>query len=118
MLIRLKQLLDDDAHLLMATAYYVWEEKGIWLSSLRLHQVSDKCYYMEALETHPEYRKQGYAEKLINNIIEELKGKGSFEIQSYTSIKNIASQKTHKKCGFIVMDKKPFEFSKLEGSIA
>lgn len=158
MLIRLKQLLDEDAQLLMAvykesnrdnvvyffpelkdtqeglhmteeayinwirddflrqknTFYYVWEEKGTWLSSLRFHEVGNKYYYMEALETHPEYRGQGYAEKLINGVIEELKGKGNFEIESYTSAKNIASQKTHKKCGFVVTDKKPFDYASQE----
>lgn len=158
MLIRLKQLLAEDAQLLMAvykesnrdnvvyffpelkdteeglhmteeayikwicndfltqqnTVYYIWEEKGIWLSSLRFHEVGSKHYYMEALETHPEYRGQGYAEKLINGVIEELKGKGNFEIESYTSAKNIASQKTHKKCGFVVTDKKPFDYASQE----
>lgn len=158
MLIRVKQLMDNDVHLLMKvyresnkdnisyffpevkdiekglqmvekayvqwirddflrqknTSYYVWKEKGLWLSSLRFHEVGKEHYYIEALETHPEYRKQGYAEKLINSVIEELKDKGSFEIESYTSIKNIASQKTHKKCGFIVTDKKPFDYTSQE----
>lgn len=158
MLIRLKELLDEDSHLLMAvykesnkeniayffpeikdpekglqmaeeayvrwlkdeflkkgnTSCYVWKENGIWKSSLRLHQVTHECYYIEALETHPEYRKQGYAEKLLNSLIDELKEKGAFRIESYTSTKNIASQKTHKKCGFILKGGSPFDYANQE----
>lgn len=96
------------------TTYYVWMEKGIWISALRFHQVSDTSYFIEALETHPNYRKLGYAEKLINAITEELKNRGGFEIQSYTSIRNIASQKTHEKCGFVEIAGRPFDYTTQE----
>lgn len=92
------------------TFCYVWIENDLWVSSLRLHCIDSKIYFIEALETHPEYRKKGYAEKLINGIIDRLKENGDFEIHSYTSITNIASQKTHKRCGFLILDEKPFDY--------
>lgn len=89
---------------------YVWKEKGVWISALRIHYIGSNLYYIEALETHPEYRKKGYAEKLINAIVDILKENEFFEIRSYTSIKNIASQKTHKKCGFTELEGRPFDY--------
>ena len=61
-------------------ACYVWVEKGIWLSSLRLCKMNTNHYFLEALETNPNYRKKGHAEKLINSIIDELTVKGAVEI--------------------------------------
>lgn len=92
------------------TFCYVWEEDNVWISSLRFHCIDSKVYFIEALETHPEYRRKGYAEKLINSIIEGLKENGDFDIYSYTSITNIASQKTHKRCGFLIVEEKPFDY--------
>lgn len=80
--------------------YYVWEEKGIWISAMRVYKINNNLYYIEALETHPKYRKQGYAEKLMSRVIDELKIQGNFEIKSMTPKENIASQRTHEKCGF------------------
>lgn len=80
--------------------YYVWEENGIWISAMRVYKINKKLYYIEALATHPKYRRQGFAEKLMSSVIEDLKVQGSFEMKSMTSKENIASQRTHEKCGF------------------
>lgn len=108
------QWLRDDFLKNQNMSCYVWEEKGVWVSSLRFHCIDSKVYFIEALETHPEYRRKGYAEKLINSIIDSLKESESFEISSYTSINNIASQKTHKKCGFLKLEEKPFDYTTQE----
>lgn len=90
---------------------YVWEENGIWASALRFYKIKDKMHYLEALETHPDYRQKGFAEKLICGVIEELKLQGDFEIKSYTGKRNVASQRTHEKCGFRRVDGKVFDYS-------
>lgn len=96
------------------TFCYVWEENHIWVSSLRFHCIESKMYFIEALETHPEYRRKGYAEKLINSIIDKLKRDGDFDIRSYTSISNEASRKTHNRCGFLTLKDKPYDYTTQE----
>lgn len=96
------------------TVCYVWVENDVWVSSLRFHCVANKVYFIEALETHPEYRRRGYAEKLINSIIDRLKENDNFEIRSYTSITNVASRNTHNRCGFLTLDEKPFDYTTQE----
>lgn len=80
--------------------YYVWEEDGVWISAMRIYKINNNLYYIEALATHPNYRKQGFEEKLMRGVIEDLKVNGEFEMNSMTSKENIASQRTHEKCGF------------------
>lgn len=87
-------LINDD------NRYYVWESDGIWISAMRVYKISSNLYYIEALATHDNYRRRGFAEKLICSVIEELKTTGEFEMKSITSKTNIASQRTHEKCGF------------------
>lgn len=80
-------------------SYYVLEENGVWVSALRLTKL-DGYYFMEALETAPAYRKKGYAEKLISEVIMHL-GEGAV-IRSNVRKTNIASLAIHKKCGFVI----------------
>ena len=41
--------------------YWVLEENGVWVSALRLTELSPGDYYLEALSTHPDFRRQGLA---------------------------------------------------------
>jgi len=76
--------------------YYVWEEQGNYVSALRLEPYRDGML-LEALETHPDHRRKGYAAMLIQGVQEQLPhGK----IYSHVSKRNHASLKTHAKCGF------------------
>ncbi|MBR3241928.1 MAG: GNAT family N-acetyltransferase [Parasporobacterium sp.] len=82
--------------------YWVLEADGRWISALRLYPLEQEFYYLEALETHPAFRQQGYASKLLNAVISELKKTGSFVLCDCVSKKNMASIQTHLKCGFII----------------
>lgn len=93
------------------SSYYVWEEDNIWLSAMRFYKIKEDLYFLEALETHPSYRKNGYAQKLICNVIEELKKSGDFVLKSYVYPRNIASLKTHKKCGFVEDKDMAFDYT-------
>ena len=76
--------------------YYVWEERGNYVSALRLEPYRDGML-LEALETHPYHRRKGYAAMLIQGVQEQLPhGK----IYSHVSKRNLASLNTHAKCGF------------------
>lgn len=82
---------------------FVWEEQGVWVSALRLYRVGDRRYYIEALETHPAYRRKGYGARLLRGTVEFLKEGGAFCLRSNVSKNNKASLATHKACGFSVV---------------
>ncbi len=94
--------------------YYVWESDGIWASALRLYCISDNFYYLEALETAPNFRKQGYATRLLNEVISLLKNNGHFTICDCVSKKNAASLNTHTKCGFKIIDENGYDYLQQE----
>ena len=76
-------------------AYYaIWVEGGDYRSALRIEPYKDGVL-LAALETHPQYRRQGYAEKLIGEVIPMER-----KIYAHVSKKNVASLAVHKKCGF------------------
>lgn len=79
--------------------YYVLENDGQWVSALRLTRISD-FYYLEALETSAEYRKKGFATKIINEVILLLRKRGGVIIRSNVDKENVPSLATHRKCGF------------------
>ena len=89
---------------------WVLIHEDVWVSALRLYKISDNEYFIEALATHPYYRHQGFASKLIIGIINELKKNGSFTIYSEANKKNIASIKTHQKCGFEIVSDKGYDY--------
>lgn len=76
--------------------YAIWEEQGSYVSALRLEPYRDGLL-LEALETAPPSRRQGYAEKLIRAVQEQFPNQ---RIYSHVSKKNAASLQVHEKCGF------------------
>lgn len=81
-------------------AYYaVWEERGVYLSALRLEPFADGLL-LEALETHPEHRRKGCAKNLIEAVLNDLQYKNIHVVYSHINKKNIASLQTHISCGF------------------
>lgn len=76
--------------------YCIWEENGAYLSALRLQAFCDGLL-LEALETHPDHRRHGYAVRLIRAVLEELRPE---KVYSHIGHRNLASQAAHAKCGF------------------
>ena len=76
--------------------YLIWEEKGSYISALRLEPYRDGLL-LTALETHPQMRKCGFAENLVKAALEYV---GDKKVYSHVSKKNTASLRTHEKCGF------------------
>ena len=76
--------------------YAIWEEQGTYVSALRLEPYRDGRL-LEALETAPPSRRQGYAEKLIRAVQDQFPNQ---RIYSHVSKKNAASLRVHEKCGF------------------
>lgn len=82
-------------------ALWVWEENGIPLSALRLTQM-EGFLWLEALETRPDRRGQGYGERLLHALETELARRGGASIRSCVSRANIPSLALHRKAGFTV----------------
>jgi len=89
------QYLNEDFFKTTGAVYAIWEENAVYLSALRLEPYQDGLL-LEALETAPEFRKKGYAVALIEAVKSEFPGK----IYSHVGKRNIASLRTHEKCGF------------------
>lgn len=83
--------------------YWILEIDGVWISALRTCKIQEGLYYLEALETRPDYRQKGYGTILLSSVANSLKKGGSFRLCSCVSKKNIASLKTHKKSGFEIV---------------
>lgn len=90
--------------------YWVLESDGIWLSALRTVRVQDGTYYLEALETRPDSRQKGYGSNLLLSVLQTMKKQGPFKICDCVSKKNIASLKTHEKCGFKIVSDKGYNY--------
>ncbi len=90
--------------------YCVWEEGGRYVSALRLEPYEDGLL-LEALETAPEHRRQGYAKALMQSVLAWVpQGK----IYSHVSRRNAASLAAHAACGF----EKVLEYAKyIDGSV-
>lgn len=79
--------------------YAMWEENGKYLSALRLEPYADGLL-LSALETAPDYRRQGYACKLMLAVQDWLSQHGAIKVYSHVSRSNDASQRSHRSCGF------------------
>lgn len=79
--------------------YAVLEENGRYVSALRLEPFLDGLL-LEALETHPDFRGKGYAEKLVSSVQEHMSECGCSRIYSHIRKTNAASLHVHRKCGF------------------
>lgn len=76
--------------------YCIWEERGHYVSALRLEPYRDGLL-LEALETAPEERRKGYAAMLIRAVQQQYRGQ---KIYSHVHKRNFPSLKTHETCGF------------------
>ena len=80
----------------------VWEESGKYVSALRLEPYKDGLL-LEALETSPAERKKGYAAALLLEVQTYLAAQGPVKLYSHVNSRNMASVKTHEKCGFVMI---------------
>ncbi|MBQ1378226.1 MAG: GNAT family N-acetyltransferase [Lachnospiraceae bacterium] len=91
-------------------AYWVLEADDIYVSALRTCKIREGLYYLEALETRPDSRRQGYGAMLLSGAADSLKENGPFRLCSCVSKKNTASLKTHEKCGFRVVLEEGYDY--------
>ena len=97
------QFLRDEFFTGPGPGYYVLEEAGAWVSALRLSEVQPGLYYLEALETRPDHRRQGCGARLLRKVTDHLKIKGPFRIADCVDKQNEPSIRTHLACGFKIV---------------
>lgn len=95
---------------------WVLEVESKWVSALRTSKIRDRLYYLEALETSPDQRHKSYASLLLSAVIDALKKDGPFRLCDCVSKKNIASLKTHEKCGFKIVSESGYDYLQEESS--
>lgn len=59
---------------------WVLEEDGVWVSALRTCKIPEGPYYLEALETRPDRRRQGYGVRLLSEVLDAMKAEGPFRL--------------------------------------
>ena len=91
-------------------AYWILEENGVWYSALRTCKVPDGPYYLEALETRPDFRGKGYASLLLSSVLDAFRKDGPFRLCDCISKRNTASLKVHEKCGFQIVSENGYDY--------
>ena len=81
------------------SVYCIWEDDNGYCSALRLEPYKDGILLC-GLETMPEKRRKGYAEKLVRGVQQYLCNRGSGILYTHVSKKNHASVMLLQKCGF------------------
>ena len=104
------QLAEQDMYQYLKTVFFttpgalyaIWEEKGKYVSAVRLEPYKDGVL-LEALETLPSRRKKGFAHALISSVQDYLARESVVKVYSHVNLRNIPSLSTHSKCGFRVI---------------
>ena len=96
------------------SVYWILEENAVWVSTCRISTVRPGLFYLEALETRPDCRKQGCASRLLTGVLEEMKREGPFRLCDCVGKRNRASLKTHEACGFRVVSEAGYDYLREE----
>ncbi len=80
---------------------------GKWVSGLRVIEEKPGKWFVEAVETAPAYRNNGYGKKLLLDTIAFLKNKNADRIECTIAKDNTASIKVHSACGFQKTNESP-----------
>ena len=78
-----------------------------WVSALRAIESRPGVWFVEAVETAPDRRGQGFGRRLLNHTMERLLSLGAKRIECIIHPDNTASQRLHAACRFVPTDDKP-----------
>ena len=85
----------------------VENQNNVWVSGLRAIETTASHWHIEAVETKPGFRQNGYGKSLLNQTLEYLAKRGMKTTDCSIAKNNFASQALHKNCGFICTNKNP-----------
>lgn len=78
-----------------------------WVSGLRAVEYRPSFWFIEAVETTPARRGQGFGKQLLTHTLERLTRLGAKQIECIISPDNTASRRLHAACGFVPTDDAP-----------
>ena len=90
--------------------YWILEINGVYVSALRTCIIRRGLYYLEALETRPDYRRKGYGARLLSSVADSLKENGPFRLCCCVGKNNTASLKAHEKSGFQIVSEEGYDY--------
>ena len=82
-------------------------QNSLWVSGLRAIETKLSHWHIEAVETRPDSRNNGYAKKLLNHTLEHLSTLGMKSADCCIAKSNVTSQILHTGCGFVCTNKSP-----------
>lgn len=88
----------DDFFLEKGAFCCFWVDEG-YKSALRVESYIDGML-LTGVETMPEYRRMGYAKKLLQDVIAYLRDNCPCKLYCHIELRNMASMQLHKKLGF------------------
>lgn len=91
--------LRQDFFSLPEEAYYIWEDRGHYRCALRTEPYQDGIL-IAGVETHPDYRRRGYAGFLLQAALDDLSRQGYKTVYSHVRKNNTASRRLHESVGF------------------
>lgn len=83
------------------------KENETYAAVLRIIQMSEFGWYIEAMETAPQYRRKGFARYLLKQTLRCMRNLGAKTIISVIGNDNLASLALHISCGFTDTGKTP-----------
>ncbi len=78
-----------------------------WISALRAIEYRPSFWFIEAAETAPARRGQGFGKRLLTHTLERLTRLGAERIECIIHPDNTASRRLHAACGFVPTDDAP-----------
>ena len=76
----------------------IWEENGEYVSAVRMEPYLDGLL-LNGLETAPEHRNKGYAQRLVAAVLQDVR----LPVYSHVHKENGPSLRVHRACGFSVV---------------
>ncbi len=106
--------LHNDFFRVSGAQYWILHVDNRYVCALRTEPFRDG-YLLEALETAPQMRRRGYAGKLVDYVVAEIRKTSSQPVYSHVSKRNSPSLAVHERCGFVkVLDHAVY----LDGSVS
>lgn len=78
-----------------------------WVSALRAIEYRPGVWFIEAVETAPDRRGQGFGKRLLTHTLERLARLGAERIECIIHPYNTASRRLHGACGFVPTNDAP-----------
>lgn len=95
----IKKFLDEETRTQFVAVYF--NENRI-VSALRMIEISDQNWFLEALETTPSERQKGFGKLLVKKLVEDINMRNGKSIIAHIHKSNQESIKLHESCGFRV----------------